>query len=58
MCAGWRWVMVPQGYALLSSNKYSHTLAGKASWEKFTSQIANITLQPGIVIAYLYYSRV
>lgn len=54
MSAGWRWVMVPQGYALLSSNKY--TLAGKVSWEKFTSQIANVALQPGIVIAYLYYS--
>ena len=50
--------MVPQGYALLSSNKYRHTLAGKASWEKFTSQIANAALQPGFVIAYLYYSSV
>jgi len=50
--------MVPQGHALLSSNKYRHILAGKASWEKFNSQTANAALQLGIVIAYLYYSSV
>lgn len=42
MSAGCRWVMVPQGYALISSNKYRHTLAGKASWEKFASRFVNI----------------
>lgn len=42
MSAGCRWVMVPQGYALLHSNTYRHILAGKASWEKFASQFVYI----------------
>lgn len=50
MSAGRRWVMVPQGYALLSSNKYRHTLAGKASWEKFASQFVNIACNQALLL--------
>lgn len=50
MSAGCRWVMVPQGYALLSSNKYRHTLAGKASWEKFASQFVNIACNQALLL--------
>lgn len=49
MSAGCRWVMVPQGYALLSSNKHRHTLAGKASWEKFASQFVNIACNQALL---------
>lgn len=49
MSAGCRWVMVPQGYTLLSPNKYRHTLAGEASWEKFSSQFVNIACNQALL---------
>lgn len=50
MSAGCGWVMVPQGYASLFSNKYRHTLAEKASWEKCTAQFVNIACNQALLL--------
>lgn len=56
MCSVWKWVMVPQGYSLLSSNKYRHTLAGKHNGRNLLFSLA--TLHYNQALSYLIWITV